>query len=357
MFGLFKKDKTPSGPRRVTIQPLGTTLDHQGDDSILTLALEQGIAFPHNCRVGGCASCKCQLLEGEVTELTDKSYLLSPEEMEANYILGCQSIPRGDVVVRVDGLEPGATAAAITKTTATITAQRALTHDIVELSMTLEQDMDYLAGQYAELTLPAELGSGVRSYSFAQAPSKRAGNSDLVFHVRKVPNGAFTEWLHAADRTGTALEIAGPYGDFHLREAGAPLLAIAGGSGMAPLKALLEQAERDQVSADVLYLFGARTQADLYCLDEMSALAKSWHGEFRFVPVLSAEPDGSDWQGRRGLVIEHIDELLGDQLAQQHVYMCGPPPMIDAAEAALTRAGVEAGNIHYDKFLDSSHSA
>jgi NAD(P)H-flavin reductase/ferredoxin len=357
MFGLFKKDKADAEPRRVTIQPLGQSLEHRNGDSILTLALEAGIAFPHNCRVGGCATCKCRLLEGEVTELTDKSYLLSADEIADNYILGCQSVPKTDVVVSVDGLSAEDAAPAVTKTTATITATKHLTHDIIELSMTLADELEYIAGQYADLALPAELGIGQRSYSFAQAPSLRADKKSVVFHVRKVPNGAFTEWLHAADRSGTSLELSGPYGDFHLRQHQAPILAVAGGSGMAPLKALLEQAQQEDVNREVLYLFGARSQADLYCLEEMQALANAWPAGFRFEPVLNEEPEGSDWQGRRGLVTEHIADLLGSALSQQHVYMCGPPPMIDAAERALKTAGVDAANIHYDKFLDSSHSA
>lgn len=356
MFGLFKKDKASAQPKEVTIMPLGQTLAHHNGDTILTTALEAGINFPHNCRVGGCATCKCKLLEGQVKELTDKSYLLSAEEMADNYILGCQSVPKGPVVVEVAGLEASNSTVSLVKTQASISRVVPLTHDILELQLTLEDDMDYVAGQYIDIELPPELGSGTRSYSFAQSPSRRNHARELSFHVRKVPNGAFTEWLHAQDRSGTRLNVSGPYGDFYLRAGSAPILAIAGGSGMAPLKALLEKARDDAAARDVVYLFGARTQADLYCLQEMQALTKNWLAHFQFVPVLNEEPEGSDWQGLRGLVTDHIGNLLGDRLAEQHVYMCGPPPMIDAAELALTTAGVSASNIHYDKFLDSSHN-
>lgn len=357
MFGLFKKDKAPAGPRHISIQPLGETLESKNGDTILTTALEAGINFPHNCRVGGCATCKCRLVEGEVKELTDKSYLLSAEEMANNFILGCQSIPKGDVVVEVAGLDASNSEAKLVHSGATISSVKPLTHDIVELQLQLAEGMPYTAGQYADITLPADLGTGTRSYSFAQAPSLRSDDNSLTFHVRKVPNGAFTEWLHAADRSGTQLEVAGPYGDFYLRPGSAPILAIAGGSGMAPLKALLEQARQDGAARDVVYLFGARTQADLYCLNEMKALTKNWLAHFQFEPVLNEEPADSDWTGRRGFVTEHVDELLGSQLNTHHAYMCGPPPMIDAAEAMLKAAGIDGSQIHYDKFLDSSHSA
>lgn len=357
MFGLFKKNAESSEPQQITLQPLGSTLAHKNGDTILTTALEAGIAFPHNCRVGGCATCKCKLIEGSVKELTDKSYLLSAEEMAENYILGCQSIPKGNVVVEVAGLDGNEQSHSLVKTTATISQTRDLTHDIVELSLTLNSPLDYTAGQYADIELPSDLGTGSRSYSFAQAPASRSNSQALCFHVRKVPNGAFTEWLHASDRSGTQLNISGPYGDFYLRPGSSPILAIAGGSGMAPLKALLEQARADGATRDVVYLFGARSQADLYCLEEMQALTKGWLAHFQFEPVLNQEPEDSDWQGRRGMVTDHIDELVGAKLTAQHVYMCGPPPMIDAAESVLLKAGINANNIHYDKFLDSSHNA
>lgn len=356
MFGLFKKTKADTGPRLIHIQPLGQSLEHSNGDNILSTALEAGINFPHNCRVGGCASCKCKLLEGEVQELTDKSYLLSEQEMADNYILACQSIPKSNIKIEVAGLSQEVSAKQLIKTKARITDLKVLTHDIIELQLSCDEALDYLAGQYADLKLPNELGLGSRSYSFAQAPAKREDDKTLSFHVRKVPNGLFTEWLHAADRSGTELEISGPYGDFYLRPDNAPILAIAGGSGMAPLKALLEQMQAEGCAREVLYLFGARSQQDLYCLEEMQALAEHSAAKFEFLPILSEEAEGSNWQGLRGFVTEHIETLLGDNVAQQHVYMCGPPPMIDASEALLAKSGVDNSHIHYDKFLDSSHS-
>lgn len=357
MFGLFKKDAASNEPRHITLNPLGKTLEHKNGDTILTTALDAGIAFPHNCRVGGCATCKCKLVEGSVKELTDKSYLLSAEEMANNYILGCQSIPKGNVVVEVEGLDDNQQTHSIVKTAATISGTRQLTHDILELNLKLDEALEYTAGQYIDIELPSAIGEGTRSYSFAASPSARKDATEISFHVRKVPNGAFTEWLHAEDRTGTKLNISGPYGDFYLRPGSAPILAIAGGSGMAPLKALLEQARAEGVTRDVIYLFGARSQADLYCLEEMHALTKGWLAHFQFEPVLNEEPEDSDWKGRRGFVTDHIAEMTGGRLTKHHAYMCGPPPMIDAAEATLTAAGISPHDIHFDKFLDSSHTA
>ena len=195
-----------------------------------------------------------------------------------------------------------------------------------------------------------------RSYSFAGEPAAESGMvREVSFHVRLVPGGLFTTWLHEEAKVGDRLSLKGPFGDFWLRPAGAPILAIAGGSGLAPIKALLEQARTDDVARDVLFLFGARTQQDLYMVEELAQLARSWRARMDFVPVLSHEPEGSDWEGLRGMVTDHVRALTGARLAEHHAYMCGPPAMIDAASEILVNAAVREGNIHFDKFLDRSH--
>ena len=130
---------------------------------------------------------------------------------------------------------------------------------------------------------------------------------------------------------------------------------LAGGSGLAPIKAILEQAASEGVARDVALYFGARTRADLYASPALEKLAASWRGRFAFVPVLSAEPDDSDWTGERGFVTEAVRRSLGGAIARHHVYLCGPPPMVDAALAVVRDAGTPEGQIYFDKFLDRSH--
>src|SRR5690606_27670911 len=161
--------------------------------------------------------------------------------------------------------------------------------------------------------LESDAVESARSYSFATGPLL-AAERVLRFHVRKVPDGVFTTWLHESAKVGDRLRVKGPFGDFRLRPGTAPILAIAGGSGMAPLKALLEQARFDQVGRDVTYLFGARTQKDLYAVAEMAQLARRWLTRLRFIPVLSEEPAESGWTGLRGMVTEHLGEA-GDLAA------------------------------------------
>jgi NAD(P)H-flavin reductase len=349
----FKRSATDQILR---IEPAGLQLKVNSRTTILQAALDQAVAFPHNCRVGGCASCKCKLLSGRVREMTDKSYVLSADELAQGYILACQSVPLTDVTVQV---AIGSRAAhPVIHTAGEITRLERLTHDILHVEARLDQPAMYTAGQYAEIYVPGVVKDGVRetrSYSFAAAPGT-AGQIDLVsFFIRRVPGGAFTDWLFSEAEVGVRLEGHGPYGDFWLRPGTAPLVCIAGGSGLAPILAILEQAYIEQITRDVVLFFGARSQQDLYCLDRIRDLARNWMARFEFIPVLSAEPENSNWDGRRGFVPEHFEKVLGKRLSEHHAYLCGPPPMIDACLKAFEGAGIDPANVHFDKFLDRSH--
>lgn len=337
-------------PASVRVEPAGLEFPAAPRQTILGSALEAGVPFPHSCRAGGCGTCRCRLVEGEVKELTDKSYILRGDEIADGWILACQSVPRSDVVLNVPNLRADDAVLPVVETTAEIRSLQRLTHDIMELVLAPEVPLVWLAGQYADLEAPSV--KGPRSYSFATAPAL-AAPGELRFHVRRVGGGAFTTWLHETATVGDRLKLSGPFGDFRLRTATAPIVAVAGGSGLAPIKAMLEQARYDQVARDVTLFFGARTQADLYGMAELGNLARRWLSRMRVVPVLSNEPAGSDWTGRRGLVTEALADL--PDLDVHEAYMCGPPPMIDAAEALLAAAGVPATRIHHDKFLDRSH--
>ncbi len=328
------------------------SIEHTREREVmLNTALKNGLGFPHNCRVGSCTQCKCKLTSGRVSELTDSSYVLSEEDLAKGMILACQSIPLTDIEIEVDLASTSGDR--LVDTRGEIVATRALTHDIQEVTIRLEEPMQYRAGQYVELRFNEFSLS--RNYSIAQAP-KGKPLTELVFHVRKVPGGRFTEWLFEADRKGTRLDVSGPFGDFYLREADSdnPIVCVAGGSGMAPVKALLEQAAWTGVTRNVHYAFGARTQADLYALDDMAGLTREWRGTFNFVPVLSAEPSQSAWTGQRGLVSDSL-AAVNVEWRKAQAYLCGPPAMIDAARERLLSLGVPAQQIYADAFLDSSH--
>ena len=333
MFSFF----TQKSPTTATIN--GQAIRVEPRETLLNAALRAGIDFPHSCRVGGCAACKCKLLSGQVKELTETGYLLSDEELDQGYILACQSVPKNNIQVAVD------MHAQLTRRSVhgRIIAQEKLTHDITRLTLQLEESLPYKAGQFANLRLDALPGIS-RSYSFATPVQ---ADAQVSFFVRQVPGGRFSSHINGHHLLGQKINVEGPQGDFWLRPTDAPLLLIAGGSGLAPILALLQEAARNHLKRPVTLLFGAREERDLYALAEISALAAQWPSEFRFIPVLSQAAADAAWSGARGLVIEQLAGLLP---SSAHAYLCGPPAMLDSCVAILRQHGVAREHIHADRF-------
>jgi len=359
MFGLFNKKPKDF---QAQVQPTGDTIQIKAGENLLKSALAAGLDWPHDCRVGSCGTCRCKLKEGKIKELSDFSYVLDGEQLKDGMILACQTRLKSDIVVEVELGAGEDTTIGISEIEGVLGKTRLLTHDIMELTINLDRPFPhapepavnghaYRAGQYADITFPGI--EKPRSYSFAKAPDNE-NNKELTFFVRKVPNGELTTWLFAEDRVGSRVTINGPYGSFWLREGDGPIICIAGGSGMSSIMALLEHAHNSGCQREIVYLFGARSQRDLYCLDELKALEKANHGSrLRFLPVLSEEPEDSNWDGLRGMVTDQVPVQALDWFNTQ-AYLCGPPPMIDAAIDTLKRQGVKEENIHFDKFLDAS---
>jgi p-cymene monooxygenase electron transfer component len=334
----------------VEIWPQGVRVEMQPGETILQGALAHGIAYPHNCTVGTCGSCKTQLCEGKVEALSDFGYALSKQEMAAGYILACQALPREALTV-IEIADLGADLPPPESMNGRIVSAEPMTHDIVKMVVETDRPVNFIAGQYATFRTSEMRGRG-RNYSFADAP-QRGGTNALTFFVRKVPGGKFTEGLFSGALAGQTLSIEAPHGNFRLRPGDAEMVCIAGGSGLAPLLSVLEDMRKRRVRRRCALLFGARTQSDLYALDQIAALAQSWPEPFEFVPVLSHESEGSDWKGARGWVTDAIAQRHAPSgWEQAEAYMCGPPPMIDAGIAVMTQRGMPLDRIHYDKFTD-----
>ncbi len=353
IFDLFK----PSKEHKATINQ-SATVTVKPKENLLAAGLTAGLAWPHDCRVGSCGTCRCYLKSGKIKPLNDFSYVLTPEQLDAGMILACQTALKSDVEIEVE-LNAEDSTTEIINCEGTLTRVRNLTHDIIEMLINCDSDMpaDMKAGQYAEIS-HKDLEKP-RSYSFASSPQQ--GNPrELLFFVRHVPGGEFTDWLFERDQTGTRFNIGVPYGNFWLRDSEKPMICIAGGSGMSALKAILEYAAHNKVKRDAYFFFGARAQRDLYCKSEMEKVRENWtNGQtFKFVEVLSDEPDDSGWDGPQGFVTQHLKEEYIDKgvidASQCQAYLCGPPPMIDAAIAVLVENSMSEDHIFYDKFLDAS---
>ena len=332
--------------RLISAQINDQSITVERGETVLQAALRHGIEFPSSCRVGGCGTCKCRLTAGTVKELTETGYLLTADEIDQGYILACQSVPRSDIRVAVD-LSARASQRSVA---GRVVAQRKVTHDITSLCVQLDEPMPYRAGQFANVGIEG-LDGVVRSYSFA-TPARDDGQ--VTFLVRKVPGGRFSSLVNDQDVVGRSVRVDGPSGDFWLRPSGAPLLLVAGGSGLAPILAILQEALSAGVSRSVTLLFGAREARDLYALEEIESIARQWRGAFRFVPVLSAAGDDATWTGERGLVTEKIPGLLEPG---SHALLCGPPAMIDGAVAVLRQQGVRREHIHFDRFTTQADVA
>lgn len=341
-MGLFKK----ASNHLVKLLPGDREFEVGAKETVLQAALKAQVAFPHDCRVGTCGTCKCRLKNGKIRPLLDYSYVLSREELDQGYILACQTILRSDVEIQLDRLSDLPNQA-VQRRQGVIRERRDLTRDILELAVEVDDKFRYLAGQYADLQVPDV--DVVRSYSFADCPDPE-GNIILRFYIRKVADGRLSSWLHAHAREGQKLIVEGPYGSFGLRASERPILSVAGGSGLAPIKAILEQAAKEGCKRPLHILFGARTRKDLYGLEALKELEQTWNGPFEFQLVLSEEPETSEWSGKRGLVTDWIQSDLISWIGESEAYLCGPPPMVDSAIKRLGEYGVGADRIFYDKF-------
>ena len=344
----------------VTVLPANKKIFVKHNQSILTAALEQGLDWPHDCKFGTCSSCKCKLVNGKIKPTSDYSYTLSKEELNNDYVLACQARATMDCTIEVElgDLEERPLPK---KNNALIKSAEMLTSDIMKIIIQTDVEVEHtaIAGMWAELSIPGL--DRPRSYSYASAPHKENPN-EFTFFIRKVPGGKFTEWLFDENRDQNEnLTIHGPFGSFYLRQKQAPFICIAGGSGLAPIKALLEDAAEKQIERDVIFLFGARTQDDLYCVDELNEVKNKWNKNvnFDFIPVLNMEPEGSKWTGARGLVTDFFEEEYikkqSKDISGWQAYLCGPPPMVDAAQEVLEKNGINLKEIFFDKFTDESN--
>lgn len=306
---------------------------------ILEAALDAGVPFPHHCGSGECGTCKCRLLDGEVRSDRNAPDALSEEERAAGLILACRSRPVGDVTVQ--WLSNAATLPML-KLDATVAGLDRVSRDVLVLTLGLRpgQQFQYRAGQFAKLRfgrLPA------RSYSMANQP----GQGQLVFHVRIVPDGRVSGHVANELRVGDPVEVRGPFGEAFWDgvKPAAPLLLLAGGTGMAPILSVLDAALRDGQPAQGIHVYhGVRTEADLYSGDLLAQRARD-HG-IRFVPVF-AETSGGE--ARHGPLHEALARDYAD-LAGAYIHVAGPPPMVAAVRDLAMNRGAAAGRIRADAF-------
>lgn len=327
---------------QIRLDDTGETIAAEDGQTILDALLGHGIAFPHSCQAGNCASCKCELVDGDIMELGYSEHALPPEERAQGLILACRTQVWGDTTIRrVDADELVLHPSRILP--CKVTAIERLTHDISELRIEQDEGAPFMfsAGQYAQV----EFGPGMaRHYSMANTPSERA----FMFQIRHMPSGRTSSHVATQLKVGDAVTVRGPHGTSYLRDAHAgPVLLIAGGSGLAPIESILRTLLGRGYPERIALYFGVRAGRDVYHEALLEQLAQE-HDNFRYEVVLSETPE----PGRRsGFVHDAVASDYAD-LAGFKAYLAGPPVMVEAATEVLKSKGMAQRDIHADAFYN-----
>jgi CDP-4-dehydro-6-deoxyglucose reductase len=337
-------------PHQITIKPSDHSFPCEEDTTILQAAMAADLMLPYGCRNGACGTCKGLILAGDVDYGEHQASTLTDDEKRRGLALFCCARPLTDVVIevkevrRVGDIE-------IKRMPCRVESIDKPAPDvaIVKLKLPANERLQFLAGQYIDFLLK---DGRRRSFSLATPPHDDAL---LELHIRHVPGGAFTDQLFTQFKGREILRFEGPLGAFYLREeSDKPIIFVAGGTGFAPIKAIIEHALHHRHQREMVLYWGARARRDLY----MPHLPGEWqrdHPNFTFIPVLSDPAADDAWPGRTGLVHQAVLDDFRD-LSGYQVYACGAPGMIDAARTTFRERGLPIDEFHADSFTYGAES-
>lgn len=329
---------------QITLKPSGHNYTVGGGEILLEAALDAGFVLPYGCRNGACGSCRAKVLEGTVDHGRSQKGALPDNARSEGYALLCCATAQSDLVIECRELADSSEYP-VRIMPCRVQALERLADDVMLISLKLpvNERLAFRAGQYIEFMLK---GGDRRAFSIANAPHD---DGFLQVHVRKIDGGRFTSHVFEAMQVKEILRFEGPHGTFHLREeSGKPIILLAGGTGFAPIKSIVEHAIHNNIQRPIKLYWGARTRAGLY----MHALAQQWaseHAHLEYIPVLSEPGPEDEWSGRTGLVHEAVLEDLAD-FSPYQVYACGAPGMIDAARDDFCAHGLPADEFFADAF-------
>ncbi len=333
---------------QVTIQNSGHAFEVRPSQTVLQAAIETDIHIPYGCRNGACGSCKAKLVSGKVMHDDYQSSAMTDAELAAGHTLLCCARPQTDIVVEcrevggLTGIKPRILPARVAK-------KEQLSHDVVALHLQLpaSERLHFLAGQYIEFILK---DGKRRAFSIANAPHDA---EFIELHIRVIPGGVFSAYVTDELQEKAILRLEAPFGNFFLREnSQKPIIFVAGGTGFAPIKGIIEHMLHNNINRDIILYRGARVAADLY----MNDLCEKW-AEFTphltYIPLLS-EPTASDnWAGRTGLVHQAVLDDIKDLSAYQ-AYVCGAPGMCEVAHNTFVEQGLMLDDYFSDAFTFAS---
>jgi len=329
---------------KVIIQNSGHEFNVRPSQTVLEAALEAGINLPYGCRNGACGACKGKVISGKVIHDDYQGSAMNAAELAAGAALFCCARPLEDLVIAcrevngLNGIKPRILPVRVQK-------KEQLSGDVLVLFLQLPatERLQFLAGQYLEFILK---DGKRRAFSIANAPHDDAA---IELHLRLVPGGQFTQYVFDEMPEKAILRIEAPLGTFFLREESQkPVIFVAGGTGFAPVKGIIEHMIHNKIQREIILYRGGRTQADLY----MNELSQRWAEHvpnITYIPVVSEEPAESGWQGRTGLVHQAVLDDYPDLSAYQ-AYVCGAPAMVDIAHQTFVAQGLNADEFFSDAF-------
>jgi propane monooxygenase reductase component len=333
----------------VRFEPVGIEIEVDEDQNILRAAAEQGIMLMHGCKEGQCGSCKSFILEGDEIDHDKYSTFALPDyELDEGYTLLCRAHAYEDLTIELLNYDEEMIRSGlpIQQGVAEVVSKDAVTHDMRHLILRMIEpdEIKYFPGQYMDISIPGT--DAARSFSMANTSSRESGL--LEFIIKVYPDGHFSKFLAERLAEGDRLDLTGPFGVFTLREGDNDLVFVGGGAGMAPILSLLRTLAERGIQRKATFFYGARTRQDLCFEAELRELEEKLPN-FRYLPALSEPADGEAWDGETGLITDVVKRHASD-LTGAHAYVCGPPPMVEAALPLLSQLGVEEKRIYYDKF-------
>jgi phenol hydroxylase P5 protein len=335
----------------LTVEPIEETVEVADGQTLLDACLRAGVWLPHACGHGLCGTCKVQVLDGDVDHGDASPFALMDMERADGFTLACSATATSDVVIEADvDEEPDAVVRPVRDFTGRVSRLEHLTGDILGIWITLDEPIEFQAGQYVNLHVPGV--ERARAFSIASSP---ASDKEIELHVRLVPGGEATPWLHSELAVGDELRFSGPYGRFFVRRsANKPMLFLAGGSGLSSPKSMVLDLLETGCDQPIVLVHGVRTSNDVYFADEFRALEAA-HPNFTYVPVLSDhDPAAGDWNGEIGYVHEAAERHFDGTFKGMSAYLCGPPPMIEACIRSLMKGRLFERDIFTEKFVTAA---
>ncbi len=331
----------------ISVHPDNRNIQVRAGETILEAGLRAGILLPFECRNGGCGVCQCAILNGSVDHGVYQPGALSAADRALGKTLMCCAVPLSDIEIEyeTDGMVG---ADRMRNYSGRVDSMERLSDDVMRIVVSIPsgETISFAAGQYINILLD---GGQRRAFSFASPPHQ---NANIELHVRLVPGGLFTTHVFTRMQVGDELRFEGPLGTFALHESALPIIFVAGATGFAPIKSIVEDAFQRGIRRPMLLYWGVRQRKDLYLLE----LAEQWqreHANFKFIPVLSEAGPEDHWRGRTGLVHEAIMQDFPDLTGHQ-VYLCGSVKMVETAFPAFLAQGLTEEFCFSDAFLPAA---